>query len=677
MSATVGAGKAVAGESPPPVTGAQEPAAELRAAGADRPPRLARLLSGWRGFVILYVVFTGAYLGASGGRLRSHSMYNHYVYLADGWLHGRLALDGPPPNENDWAKVDVFKLKDGRELRGTYGSRTGGPTDRFYPLRGPSVTVPEADIASRSSIRYVSFPPFPAVLMAPLVAIWGMRFNDVLFTALWAGLNPALLFLLLGDLRRRGLSRRTVSDDLWLTAMFGVGSVYYYCAVIGQVWFTALIVGVTLSLGYAWAALDAERPVLAGICVGLGFATRGPWFVVPLFLCEAVRVSGGWPALRTRAGWRALAPRLVRFAVPVAAIGAALAWHNQARFGNPFEFGHRFLNVQWQERIGRFGLFNYHFLSRNLAAALVLLPRVMTRAPFVKISQHGMSLLVTSPNLAYTVMPQERNRLTKPLWLTIAAVAIPDLLYQSTGYIQFGYRFSLDYMIYFVVLLAIGNRRFTRLFKGLVVVAFAINLFLAITFDRYTEFTYDDSFFPNGNNWSGREGALRDAGRAADEPARAVSVGRRGSRRRCESRRRHRRGIRRSERCGIHRPVSRATRRPSRERGASRRPSREPGGSRRPSRRCRAPRAAATGSGTGAAAPAAAAPTARAWRAAPRAARGRRRAIAVAGPGHAAPARRRAASHRRRRSRARRPRQGSHATRPSRRPGASPSRGRG
>jgi hypothetical protein len=130
----------------------------------------------------------------------------------------------------------------------------------------------------------------------------------------------------------------------------------------------------------------------------------------------------------------------------------------------------------------------------------VLLPRIMAKAPYVKISHHGMSLLVTSPNLAYTVMPQERSHLTRPLWLTIAAVAIPSLLYQNSGYIQFGYRFSLDYMIYFVVLLAIGNRPFTRTFKGLIVVAFAVNLFLAIVFDRYMEFGYDDSFFPNGNN---------------------------------------------------------------------------------------------------------------------------------------------------------------------------------
>ena len=65
---------------------------------------------------------------------------------------------------------------------------------------------------------------------------------------------------------------------------------------------------------------------------------------------------------------------------------------------------------------------------------------------------------------------------------------------------QFGYRFSLDYMVYFIVLLAIGNRPLTRLFRGLVVFAFVVNLFLAITFGRYSEFSYDDSFFPHGNN---------------------------------------------------------------------------------------------------------------------------------------------------------------------------------
>jgi hypothetical protein len=231
-----------------------------------------------------------------------------------------------------------------------------------------------------------------------------------------------------------------------------------------------------------------------------GVATRPPWVIVPFFLFEAVRAAGGAPALRDAPARRVFLRSLVRFALPIAVGGAILAGYNFLRFQNPFEFGHKFLAVQWQERIFRFGLFNYHFLSRNLAAALVLLPRIMTRYPYVKISQHGLSLLVTSPNLAYTVMPQEPSPLTKPLWITIAVAALPPLLYQNSGYIQYGYRFSLDFMIYFMVLLAIGNRPLTRRFRALVVVAFAINLFLAIIFDRYPEFSFDDSFFPNGNN---------------------------------------------------------------------------------------------------------------------------------------------------------------------------------
>ena len=54
-------------------------------------------------------------------------------------------------------------------------------------------------------------------------------------------------------------------------------------------------------------------------------------------------------------------------------------------------------------------------------------------------------------------------------------------------------------MVFFIVLLAVGNRPLTKVFRALVVVACAINLFLAIGFDRCGEFSYSDDF-PHGNN---------------------------------------------------------------------------------------------------------------------------------------------------------------------------------
>src|SRR5258708_3282267 len=68
--------------------------------------------------------------------LTEHSQYNHYALLADAWLHGHLDLGHPPPaytQNNDFA-----------EFQGRY---------------------------------YVSFPPFPALLLLPWVKLAGSPEN--------------------------------------------------------------------------------------------------------------------------------------------------------------------------------------------------------------------------------------------------------------------------------------------------------------------------------------------------------------------------------------------------------------------------------------------------------------------------------------------------------------------
>jgi hypothetical protein len=467
--------------------------------------RVERLFSSRWGLLCLYVFFLGAYLAASGPRLKGHSQYNHFVYLAEGWLDGRLALKGSPPNENDWARVEVLTLNDGRTVRGKFGS--SGPIDRFYFTRGGSETIGPEEIQNRTAVRYVSFPPFPAVPMVPFVAIYGLRFNDVLFTVLWGAMNPVLLFLLLRSLVRRGYSRRTVTDDLWLTALLGVGSVYYATAVLGQVWFTAHVIAVTIIIGYAWASIEGAHPWLAGTLLGIGFATRPPLgYMFPLFLWESVRMAGGWRALwdsirrehRIPAG---LVPRLCKCAIPAAALLGILFVYNYARFDRFTVFGHEYLNIAWKERVERWGLFNYHFLSRNLTCALILLPKIMVAYPFVQYSRHGLSMFVTSPNLAWLFAKHERSPLAPGLWITIAFSALPSLLYHNSGYQQFGFRFSNDYVVYLILLLAVGGRRFGWVWKTLLILAACVNLFGAITFDRYPQFSYEDNcIFPHGCN---------------------------------------------------------------------------------------------------------------------------------------------------------------------------------
>ncbi len=434
--------------------------------------------------ILIYLVSLAAFLAASGGRLRKPSTDNHYVWLADAMLHGRLALDRKPPHENDWARVETVELRDGRTLRGAT-LRTA--PDRFRTQSGHVVTVRDEDVKRRDFRYYVSFPPFPALLLLPFVALFRFRTNDVLFTVVLAALNPVLIHALLARLRPR--SGRGESDNLWLTLLFAFGTVNFYASVLGQVWYTAHVVGVALACLFLLAALDARRPLAAGLCVGLGFVTRTPLlFLFPFFVFEA------WRVVRD---FRDLARRLALFAAPVAAIGLAMAWANYARFGDPFEFGHYYLNVKWTERIQRWGLFNVHFLSRNLAAALVLLPKFLAKYPWVKVSWHGLSLLLTTPVFAYLLWPRRKGPLHGSLWLTVAAVAVPSLLYQNSGWVQFGYRFSLDWTPMWIALLALGGRPIGALMKLLILWSVAVNLFGAITFGRYGQF-YWDGLLPVG-----------------------------------------------------------------------------------------------------------------------------------------------------------------------------------
>ena len=78
--------------------------------------------------LILFVASLAAYALSSDGLLAHQSLAPHFVYQAHAFLHGQLHLAVPqPPNLNDWV------LEDGR--------------------------------------WYVSFPPFPALLMVPYL-LW-------------------------------------------------------------------------------------------------------------------------------------------------------------------------------------------------------------------------------------------------------------------------------------------------------------------------------------------------------------------------------------------------------------------------------------------------------------------------------------------------------------------------
>jgi hypothetical protein len=419
-------------------------------------------------YAALFAIGLAVYGLLAGSRLGHPSQAPQFVYQADAWLHGHASI-APPLIDNEWAKLERVRLTDGREVEG----RRMTTRPMFHTVTGEELALAEVKAPPVSTTWYMSFPPFPTLLMLPSAAISGRAGNDVLPTVIIAALILPLALLLLRRLGEAGLSLRTRRDDLWLVAMLAFGSVLFFSAVQGKVWYTAHVVGIVLALLYAWASIEAKYPILAGLALGAAALTRTPMaFMFPLFVLEAWRMRT--PLART----------LARFAAPVLAFAVIGMAYNYARFHAVTEFGHTYLDVRQQAQIEQWGLASGHYLARNLAVAFTLLPEWLGHAPWIQIGGHGLAMWFTTPLLLVVLWPRDKPVIHRALWLTIALVAIPSLLYQNSGWVQFGYRFSLDYFVFLLMLVAIGGRPLTVLAKTLIVLGIVINLFGAYTFDR-------------------------------------------------------------------------------------------------------------------------------------------------------------------------------------------------
>jgi hypothetical protein len=294
--------------------------------------------------------------------------------------------------------------------------------------------------------------------MLPLVAIWVLEVWDVLITCFAGALIPVVL-VAMAD-RIRGSDRGRSAEHLWVAAAWTFASPAFALASAGQVWFTAQIFGCLFLVLYVADAFGASRPLRAGLWLAMAVTCRPAMvFAAVFFLVQ------WWSRDRSRQS-------LVRFALPLVVVGALLMLHNWLRFSDPFEFGHRFLDIRWQSRMQAHGMFSTEYLARNLRCLLALMPQVHAEAPYIRVSIHGSALWLTTPwVLALAWTPAAFTRRTG-LLASAACIAIVGLLYQNSGQVQYTYRFALDWLpLVLVALLLGGAARRKRVFGSLVVVA--------------------------------------------------------------------------------------------------------------------------------------------------------------------------------------------------------------
>jgi uncharacterized membrane protein len=150
--------------------------------------------------------------------------------------------------------------------------------------------------------------------------------------------------------------------------------------------------------------------------------------------------------------------------------------YNYARYHTIFDagFNHpRYLGEPWFAK----GRFNIAYIPRHIEAIFYLEPKLNEdQFPFFKPSMFGMALIMVTPAFLYAFGARVK-RLEVVAAVAMGLVMIPDVLHGTTGWTEFGYRYSMDYFPMLAVLTASGLGRRVGTRKWLVI---ALSVFVAM-----------------------------------------------------------------------------------------------------------------------------------------------------------------------------------------------------
>ena len=147
--------------------------------------------------------------------------------------------------------------------------------------------------------------------------------------------------------------------------------------------------------------------------------------------------------------------------MPFALTAALLAAYNIARFGDPLDNGYIVANQALLAP--EHGSFSWRYLGQNLRHYFLLLPTVEKTWPYLKLTDHGLSLIATTPALllllrrGWSSGAPDAALLGRASLAGAAMIFSMYLLYFWDGWRQFGSRYTLDFTPFLIVALALRN----------------------------------------------------------------------------------------------------------------------------------------------------------------------------------------------------------------------------
>ena len=129
-----------------------------------------------------------------------------------------------------------------------------------------------------------------------------------------------------------------------------------------------------------------------------------------------------------------------------------------------------------------YGLFNFRYIPIHLEEMFTTWPRVVEQPPYLVPSLFAMAIWIATPALVLTLRAPLFDRLTVAAWAAVLLTAVVDLSHGGNGFTQFGYRHTLDFLPFLLLLVAAGMRGHVgRVTKSLVAASILVNTWGVVT----------------------------------------------------------------------------------------------------------------------------------------------------------------------------------------------------
>ncbi len=325
--------------------------------------------------------------------------YDHYLYQARSFLQGRTDIPDLPEYFQD--KI-------------TYAGKT-----------------------------YIPFPPMPALVLAPIAKFYP-AVTEQQVSVIVGALNAVLIFILLSKFTSQ-------KNSFLLTLFFAFGTVAFWSVIVGTTWYFAHNVALAFLLISLIFHKD-KKDFLSGLFFTFAVLSRYPILLgIVFYILELYDDK----------------KRLFLFLSGAFLSVPIQLFYDYLRFGNLFQTGYvavyeSYIHFNYPYTLmqllnpgaGYFGYIDPRNIPLHLFTFLAY-PPIINEALRIEPSPYGMGVVFTSPLLLLALKPNLKNVTERNLFIGACAVALIDFMHYMQGWVQFGYRFFLDFAPFLLIILAL------------------------------------------------------------------------------------------------------------------------------------------------------------------------------------------------------------------------------